>query len=327
MLESHTSLEILYSAEHSFLKGLESLDKGLQNDEPLLIKEAIIWVCHGIELTLKQVLVLENPLFVFNNPDDALRKLIEIRQQNNSREITILELLYSNHDVMTAGYKKLADRVGGLLVIKDLLPTPKNQEKTNLRDKLDRLFEKRNRIMHSYSRLNITDDGKLITITVNEFLDLIRNELEVKNVSYSYAFRQNIRFFLNKIKFAAEEYSPAIPATHKKVLQIAKMFSGQLVPKELFGSEDEIQLPDFSQAKITREIERNAYLVENDSDSWLIFIEYSYANKERMAQIESISRWYPKSKLWVIANTTPYKYTNFFTSTIDDVDEILKLIQ
>jgi hypothetical protein len=51
---------LLENAAHSLQRGYELWSRGQQVSDGMVLKEAIIWVHHGIELVLKQLLVQAN---------------------------------------------------------------------------------------------------------------------------------------------------------------------------------------------------------------------------------------------------------------------------
>lgn len=70
---------LLDNSYHSLKRGYELWSQWTQTDDAWLLKESIIWVHHGIELSLKQLLAQTNAFLVFENIDSAIENLGKLR--------------------------------------------------------------------------------------------------------------------------------------------------------------------------------------------------------------------------------------------------------
>jgi hypothetical protein len=62
---------------HSFGRGLKSYDEYLSSHNPILLKDTIIFLHHGIELLMKQILVQHSEYLIFDDLDIASKKQID----------------------------------------------------------------------------------------------------------------------------------------------------------------------------------------------------------------------------------------------------------
>ena len=137
---SGIQISMVSNAEHSLQRGYEMLQEGLQEDNPYHVKESLIWVHHGVELSLKQLLVERaGEYLVFEDIDKAIRKVENLRHDCGMTEASSLQL-FEHTAVRTVGYRRLLGRVAVMLDIDELT------RGTTLRDNLKELGKLRNEI-------------------------------------------------------------------------------------------------------------------------------------------------------------------------------------
>lgn len=162
---------LLDNACHSLNRGFEFLEASTNEQDKLLLKEAVVWIHHGIELSLKQLLVQKNEFLVFDDIDKAVQKLGNLRRKKSNIQIGVLELFDYGETSQTVGYGKAIERAAVMLNLQELA-----QDKP-LRQQLDKLGNFRNRIVH-FSIDIYTDEvtGMLVQL-MNPFLVLLGHEL------------------------------------------------------------------------------------------------------------------------------------------------------
>jgi hypothetical protein len=129
------TLTLKENGSHSIEKGLNVFKEFEQNEDNLLLKEAIMFLHHGIELLMKQVLV-ENcgEYLIFSDIDkDTVKKVIKAKKEG----ISVFNL---TNPVYTATYTEAIDRVDAFI------NSPQLPE--NLKSWLSDLNNLRNQIEH-----------------------------------------------------------------------------------------------------------------------------------------------------------------------------------
>ncbi|MFX0196868.1 MAG: hypothetical protein ACFFCW_12140, partial [Candidatus Hodarchaeota archaeon] len=173
---SDLRIDLLDNACHSLQRGYEILNQGRRKKDALLLKEAIIWIHHGIELSLKQLLVQSNEYLVFENVDEAVRKLAHLRRQQGMSHSTVLDLFDYGQGVYTVGFSKLIERVAIMLDLPELAAG------ASLREKIDELTNYRNKIVHFAVEVKVDEVVSLLADLMEPFLILL--EQEVKNENF-----------------------------------------------------------------------------------------------------------------------------------------------
>ena len=315
---------MLGNAEHSLLRGYELLAEGLQEDEPWPIKEAILWVHHGIELCLKQLLVQRASKFlVFSNVDEAVRKLAHLRRQPGMEEADAVDMLERKEGPHTVGFDNLVKRVTTMLDVEEL------REEEPLRVEIDQLVNIRNRLAHSTAKVNIVEAGTLLTEMGMPFLEVIAREFG--EPGFTYGFVMSFRQAVGNATIALESYEPEMSEAESRVLSLIHEFAGQQVPANLFGQvrQGQDKLPDFSDAEVSKEVGYKMYLVEGDEGAWLVSVIEGYGNKESMLIRKQWAARYEDAELWVVAmsGTYPYVYPDILVSTGKDIEILEKLLR
>lgn len=316
---SGVQISMVSSAEHSFQRGYERLQKGLREDNPYHVKESLIWVHHGVELSLKQLLVERiGEYLVFEDIDNAIRKVENLRHDCGMTEASSLQL-FEHTAVRTVGYRRLLSRVAVMLDIGELA------RGTTLRNNLKELGKLRNEIVHSPSEIDIESTADLLVSIGKPLFDIITCELGDSGPTY--AAQTSIRGSMTSAERLAADYAPQQTESEKRILTLAQKFQGQPVPGSLFGREGEFTLPDFSQADIRRDPGYSNFLVESEDDQWLICVMRGYANKEQMLVKKQIAGRLGVDQLWVARATThPYSYPDALISSQEDVDRLEEIL-
>lgn len=182
--------------------GLDSLKKGfdylkkyeeryfledVNNDRMYYLKDAIIFIHHGIEILFKEALFRENELLIFTEIDKSLKNAyIERRQQN------LDSLFEANQKLNTVSFRESMDRVQKIcgFVLNDVL-----------RRKLDNIEKYRNKITHSEITLdeievNNTFEGLIEELDVF-FLQAIGDEYS--NIRGYKLLKENYKVFLSQL--------------------------------------------------------------------------------------------------------------------------------
>lgn len=216
-----------------------------------LLKEAIVWIHHGVELGLKLILFQTNEYLVFENVDKAVETLAKLREKDPTSGV--LDLFEQGESAFSVGFKKLIDRVSIMLEEKKLL------KDSDLRLYIERLAAYRNEIIHFKSQIDFHEVTWLMQSIADPFIELLQDYVQPSSESYS-LFRERIREVQKESENILKYYSAFLTDFKKRVLEIVKCFNRQQVPQKLFTlnyklntskeQENLLALPNFSKAVI-----------------------------------------------------------------------------
>ncbi|EJE4556981.1 HsdR family type I site-specific deoxyribonuclease [Vibrio parahaemolyticus] len=209
---SSLKMGLLDNGAHSLKRGYEVWNEWKKNEDGWLLKESIIWVHHGIELLLKQLLVQNNEFLVFQDVNKAVERLGILRNKPGMDNAGVLDLFDHDDKVMSVGFKNLIERVAITLTIDEL------SAKSDLRDQIDQLTKFRNKIVHFSIELDVVEVSELISDILDPLLCMLSREvscdhfkkvtiLEIRKVA------QPVQEYLKHIR--SEIVSNAIAATEK----------------------------------------------------------------------------------------------------------------
>ncbi len=101
-------ITLLQNGVHSLERGFQRFDEYLREDDDFLLKEAIMFIHHGIELLLKQLLAQANEFLIFSD----LRQVVRKQQQAKKQGVHLLDLEDPPH---TVTYLDAIERVDAFL--------------------------------------------------------------------------------------------------------------------------------------------------------------------------------------------------------------------
>lgn len=197
---------LLDNGSHSLKRGFEVWKQWHSTEDAWLLKESIIWVHHGVELLLKQLLVQNNEFLVFQDVNKAVERLGILRKKEGMEHAEVLDLFEHDDTIASIGFKSLLDRVAITLSIEELGDGKK------LRKNLDKLTRFRNKIVHYSIEINTLETASLISSILDPFLSLLSRE--VKDPSFNQVVIKEIR----KVARPLQEYLKCI---RKKIVTSA----------------------------------------------------------------------------------------------------------
>ncbi|MDM8547760.1 hypothetical protein QUF61_14810 [Candidatus Venteria ishoeyi] len=156
-------IDLLTNCCHSLQRGYELWEEGQDSNNGWLLKEAVFWIHHGIELALKQLLVQTNEFLVFSDVDKAVDKLAKLRRASPDK--TVLDLFDEKDAPLSVGFKDLLPRCAIMLNLNELA------ENQVLQQSIEELTRYRNKIVHFSIRLDI---GKVVRLLAEILTPLIR---------------------------------------------------------------------------------------------------------------------------------------------------------
>jgi superfamily II DNA or RNA helicase len=163
---------LLDNSYHSLKRGYEMWSQWKRSEDAWLLKESIIWVHHGIELVLKQLLVQTNEFLVFDDVNKAVERLRILRRTKGMENAGVLELFDYDDKVMSVGFRNLVERAAITLSIPELA------ENAPLRVKIDELTKYRNKVVHFSVELDIAVVANLLSEILDPLLSVLNREVE-----------------------------------------------------------------------------------------------------------------------------------------------------
>ncbi|MBI5353887.1 MAG: hypothetical protein HZB50_14695 [Chloroflexi bacterium] len=319
---------LLDNAFHSLQRGYEMFNKGKQKQDPLALKEAIIWIHHGIELSIKQLLVQSNEYLIFDNVDKAVEKLAQLRRKSDMSNANVLDLFDYSESITTVGFGKLIDRAAIMLNLQEL------SQGTALRNKIDALTIYRNKIVHYTIEVELNEVINLLADLVEPLLSLLEREIKNKNFveKYAPAIRGNA-------KLVSETYHIKYAQAEERIMRLIGKFNNQDVNVGIFGiaGKSSITLPKFDSIKKESSSKDNGFDIsaKNNSDTWLILIHLGNLNRGSAIHLadkiqQNKNKVNENVKTWLIIMSPEKLYLrrflsatkNMFTSYETDIKEL-----
>lgn len=250
----------------SFLEnGLNSLQKGyinLQEYEKVyylkrntksekerfyLLKDAILFVQHGVEILFKYILIRENELLVFTNLDKQVKMAYEEKIKNNIQNVFEVSDKYKLH---TISFSETIDR---------LEKFTKTEFSTTLKGKLHKIESYRNQIMHSEVYLFEQEIHSVFDGLIGDIDMLLYNSLgsEYKMIT---GFSELIKSH-NKLSNEIKEYKKSLQ--HKVIQQLLNICAelGITIGEDKFTRITDINIATkFIERLFTKEFEFGADL-------------------------------------------------------------------
>lgn len=204
---------LLDNSHHSLKRGYEMWSLWKKTDDPWLLKESIIWVHHGIELALKQLLAQTNAFLVFENVDAAIENLGKLRKRNGMEKAGVIDLFDNSDKVKSVGFQNLIERVAVALSIPEL------EKNALLRQKIDELTQYRNKVVHFSIELDIPVISNLLSDILDPLLSML--EREVKDDNFIRNRIPEIREIAQPVKVFSEQFRQEIVANAIKATENA----------------------------------------------------------------------------------------------------------
>lgn len=156
-------ITLLENGIHSLERGFDSVDEYLRKEEDeFLLKEAILFIHHGIELLLKQLLAQESRFLIFSN----LRRVVKKQRHANQESIDIFSLENPPH---TITYRDAIDRVDAFLDAPEF--------NHHLQHDLRELNRMRNQIEHYAIRTGKVETVRLLSKIRAPLIELFEAEI------------------------------------------------------------------------------------------------------------------------------------------------------
>ncbi len=228
MADDKFKISLRANGEHSFRRGLECYVEYQRIQDQMLLKDAIMFLHHGIELLMKEVLVHHSPYLIFEDLRDIPNK------QREADKLGI-GIFFLPKPPRTASYEVVLERVEAFIK-----PVGLDQRLLN---NLKHLKHLRNQLEHNALEADKDEVLRLI-VAIREPLEKLfeaeigpLTQLRIPEIEYVWDARVDDYF---------DDLVTERQLRNQEIIALLKKFNGQKVPGYLFNLEGEITLPRFS---------------------------------------------------------------------------------
>jgi hypothetical protein len=269
---------------HSLWRGIEAYQKYARTQDKWLLKEAIMFVHHGIELLMKEMLARHSEYLIF---DDIGPDTVKKQKKANREEIGIF---YLPKPPKTATYLDAISRVEAFIQPQELDEA--------LATRLYELNQLRNQLEHYAIEADAERIVKLLGNIREPLLDLFEAQIggvkkeEPREVSSTWVDIKNI---------ASEALLKEV-----EVAEMVQHFQGQEVPGSIFNFDGVIVLPTFkkvAQGVRLNELRRTEIdiLAESDSETWVIEVKIGrFLRSQGLHRVSAVSSALGNARPWLV---------------------------
>lgn len=210
---------------HSLWRGIEAFENYNKTQDKMLLKDAIMFFHHGIELLMKEILVRHSEYLIFEDlGKDTIKKQREADREG-------VGIFFLPKPPKTVTYLDAISRVEAFIKPVEL--------DEPLVTRLNELNQLRNQLEH-YA---IDADVESIVRLLGNIRVPLLNLFEAQIGGVKQAEPPTVDETWQGIENLANEYQ----LIEQEVARVVKQFNGQKVPGRLFNVEDDLTLPNFSE--------------------------------------------------------------------------------
>ncbi len=292
-------ISLLENGVHSLRRGIEAYQQykeaGIRRRDPMLLKDAVMFLHHGIELLLKEMLARENAFLIF----EELRGVAKKQKQADDLGIGIFFL---TNPPRTVTYSEAIDRVTAFL------------RPNGLDDELCAKLSKLSDIRNQFEHYEVEADREQVVKLLADLVDSMSSFFE-KNIR---GFRKSWDHGLANTVMGMRQEAHRGSTLQLDVYNLVQRFKGQKVPGKLLNISGETELPTFNEFKqdvrpdpsVSLEVDILARGTDNGGHDVSWFIEVKGNADERLLDVLSQVASYAhvsKAAVWlvVLSNLTP----------------------
>jgi hypothetical protein len=287
------SLVLKENGIHSFTKGAESLDEFMIKENQIILKDAIMFMHHGIELLMKQILVNKSEFLIFEDLQDAAKK----QKQADSLGAGIFFL---EKPPKTVSYEEAINRVEAFV------KPPELDQKLILN--LTRLNQLRNQLEHYALHIETEKIIKILSEIREPLFTLFENQIGgIKKIE-----TKKTKKTWDDIRINNDFQS----SYEKRVFELLIGFDFQEVPGRLLGIENNKVLPHFhyiGREIIPSKIEgvssvdfNHDFYCESEKENWIIEVKGKVLYTDLVIKTLQRMRFSAKNaQPWLIVFSTP----------------------
>jgi hypothetical protein len=215
---------------HSLWRGIESYQQYKDSRDIWLLKEAVMFLHHGTELLMKEILVQSSEYLIFEDlGSNTVKKQKQAAEKN-------LGIFYLPKPPRTVTYLDAIDRVEAFI-------NPPELDEPLL-TRLRELNQYRNQLEHYAVDADAASVARLIANLHRPLVYLFEAQLG--------GIRQEEPATVSKTVDEAESLTSEYRLLERETSAVVKQFRGQRVPGRLFGiDEEDFILPNFEEGSVT----------------------------------------------------------------------------
>jgi len=274
---------------HSFRRGMKSYGKYLRSQDPMLLKDAVMFLHHGIELLMKQILVQHSEYLIFDDLDDASEK----QRRADDLGISVFDLEKSP---LTVGYNEAIHRVEAFVKHAQLDET--------LRPNLENLNRLRNKLEHYAINADRNEIEKLLSVIRDPLLDLFDTEIG--------GIKRAMPPAVNRVWDSIRSSASKGLLLQKDVSALLNLFKGQTVEGRLLNQPDRLVLPTFTEIRQDYRMPESSRVVdiwaEGEKERWAVEIKTYDSQKdfqflsEMLFQLAYFGRKDNTTAVWLVVS-------------------------
>jgi hypothetical protein len=226
--DSRFNIGLKENGQHSLWRGIESYQRYKETQDKWLLKEAVMFLHHGIELLMKETLVRHSEYLIF---EDLGENTVKKQKQAIEKGIGIF---YLPKPPRTVTYLDAIDRVEAFV-------NPPELDEPLL-TRLKELNQHRNQLEH-YA---VDADAETIVHLIANLHKPLLKLFEAQLGGIEQEEPAEVSETVDDMQRLASEYR----LKEQEVYALVQRFRGQKVPGHLFNVSGEFVLPDFAKAKV-----------------------------------------------------------------------------
>jgi hypothetical protein len=270
---------------HSFSRGIELSGNFKEHQDNLILKDAVMFLHHGIELLMKEMLSKHSPFLIFEDLHDAATK-------QKKADTDGVGIFYLAKPPKTVTYDEAIRRVSAFIKPKELTD--------KLLINLDKLNQFRNQLEHYAIEADREEVVQLLVALREPLLELFESQLG--NIRYQQPAK------VEEAWASLEESAKFYNHLEQDVIETVRLFNGQEVPGYLFNIDDKIILPKFSSILPNQRILADGKFYEPDilgegsGFRWIIEVKGALRDSlGGIAQVSSLSHSLNAQQSWLVA--------------------------
>ncbi len=216
-------ISLRQNGTHSLWKGIESFTTFQNSQKTLLLKDSIMFLHHGVELLMKEILIQHSPFLIFEDLKDAAKKQKQADECGKG-------IFFLDKPPRTVTFEEAINRVVAFV-------KPKELSKTLIGNLFD-LNRLRNQLEHYALEVELEKIVRLLDNLHNPLLSLFDETIGDLRKEEP----ERVKKAWKKVRESAEFYNEI----EKEVYDLISRIDGQIIPGELLGKHGETTLPHFT---------------------------------------------------------------------------------
>ncbi|MBN1875916.1 MAG: hypothetical protein JXA33_16960 [Anaerolineae bacterium] len=282
---SKLKIDLKENGLHSLWRGIEAYQEYTQAQDKWLLKEAIMFVHHGIELLMKEILVEHSEYLIF---DDIGRDTVKKQKKANLEKTGVF---YLQDPPKTVTFLDAIKRVEAFVQSSELDEA--------LATWLYELNQLRNQLEHYAIEADAERVVKLLSNIREPLLELFEAQIggikreEPEQISNAWTNVKNI---------ASEALLKEV-----EVAELIQHFQGQEIPGRIFSLDGSIILPTFKHVQHNFRINKLQHrtivdvFAESDSESWVIEVKMGrFLSPQALYQVSAVSSALDNAVPWLV---------------------------